>query len=315
LIASTKSLRFAFNSGSTLPASVPATASSIWAPASDKNDPKQYAQKLAQQLGVTPDTPIGTLKGRVDDFAHAIAQNEDATMASKLKGMTGMGQQETLAQKIKSKYPQYNDIPDAQLEQKILAKYPQYADLTSNNSSSASQNPPKPMTKGGFVDPSKTTESENNFVTPPAQTTTPSDTSTTAQPAQQSDSLGQKIVKGAGGIFNAIASPIEGVAATPFQAIENPLQKGLIGAAKATGLVGQPNSPLHVPEPVIAPVPLPVRQPVSVAAPVPPFVTGSVPVRKFTPTELVATSLPVSSVPKSAFVVPEKYCEPVVVAF
>ena len=34
---------------------------------------------------------------------------------------------------------------------------------------------------------------------------------------------------------------------------------------------------LHVPEPVIAPVPFPVRQPVRVAAPVPPFATGSFP--------------------------------------
>lgn len=51
--------------------------SSTWAPASDKNNPEQYAQKLSKQLGVSPDTPIGSLKSRVDDFAKAVATDED----------------------------------------------------------------------------------------------------------------------------------------------------------------------------------------------------------------------------------------------
>jgi hypothetical protein len=33
------------------------------------------------------------------------------------------------AQSIKAKYPQYNDIPDAELGQRMLTKYPQYQDL------------------------------------------------------------------------------------------------------------------------------------------------------------------------------------------
>jgi hypothetical protein len=36
---------------------------------------------------------------------------------------------QTLAQRIKAKYPEYNDMPDADLEQKVLAKYPEYGDL------------------------------------------------------------------------------------------------------------------------------------------------------------------------------------------
>lgn len=48
----------------------------VWAPASDNNDPKSYATKLATKLGVTPETPISTLSNRLDDFASAIADNE-----------------------------------------------------------------------------------------------------------------------------------------------------------------------------------------------------------------------------------------------
>lgn len=50
--------------------------SNVWAPASDKNDPKQYAQNLASQLGVDTNTPIKALGSRIGDFASAIAKNE-----------------------------------------------------------------------------------------------------------------------------------------------------------------------------------------------------------------------------------------------
>lgn len=47
-----------------------------WAPPSDNNDSESYANNLAKKLGVSTETPIGSLKGRVDDFANAIADNE-----------------------------------------------------------------------------------------------------------------------------------------------------------------------------------------------------------------------------------------------
>jgi hypothetical protein len=50
--------------------------SKIYAPASDNNDPVSYANNLAKKLGVTSDTPISSLSGRVHDFASAIADNE-----------------------------------------------------------------------------------------------------------------------------------------------------------------------------------------------------------------------------------------------
>jgi hypothetical protein len=37
--------------------------------------------------------------------------------------------EQTLAQRIKAKYPEYADMPDADLEQKVLAKYPEYGDM------------------------------------------------------------------------------------------------------------------------------------------------------------------------------------------
>ena len=51
--------------------------SAAYAPKDDpRNDPKTYAKKLATQLGVTPDTPIGRLGDKVDRFARAVADNE-----------------------------------------------------------------------------------------------------------------------------------------------------------------------------------------------------------------------------------------------
>lgn len=49
----------------------------------------------------------------------------------------------TFASKIKAKYPQYADIPDAELTQKILAKYPQYQDLVGGAVTQPKNNTPK----------------------------------------------------------------------------------------------------------------------------------------------------------------------------
>lgn len=47
-----------------------------YAPDSDGNNSLQYAANLANQLGVSPDTQIGSLLPRIDDFAKAVAHNE-----------------------------------------------------------------------------------------------------------------------------------------------------------------------------------------------------------------------------------------------
>lgn len=61
------------------PTSTLAQFASTYAPASDGNDPATYAANLAKQLGVTTDTPLSALQGRIHDFATAVAHNEDAT--------------------------------------------------------------------------------------------------------------------------------------------------------------------------------------------------------------------------------------------
>ncbi len=47
-----------------------------YAPSSDGNDSAGYAAKLANQLGVSPATPIGQLQGNIGKFADAVASNE-----------------------------------------------------------------------------------------------------------------------------------------------------------------------------------------------------------------------------------------------
>ena len=48
-----------------------------YAPAGDNNDPAQYAANIANKMGISPDDKIGTLIPRIDDFASAVASNED----------------------------------------------------------------------------------------------------------------------------------------------------------------------------------------------------------------------------------------------
>ncbi len=48
----------------------------IYAPSSDKNNPIQYAANLANHLKVSPDTKIGSLQSRIDEFADAVSKNE-----------------------------------------------------------------------------------------------------------------------------------------------------------------------------------------------------------------------------------------------
>lgn len=119
---------------------------SVYAPSSDNNDPTSYAHNLAQKLGVDPNTPIGSLHSRLDDFASAIASNE-GYQGPKVLGATTQtsAAQEILdpssfAAKIKAKYPQYANLDDNTLTQKVLSKYPQYAGNVDTSSISPTTN-------------------------------------------------------------------------------------------------------------------------------------------------------------------------------
>ncbi len=168
----------------------------VYAPASDNNDPVGYASKLATRLGVSPETPLSALQPRVSEFAHAVAQNEDADAAGMLKNpgsqpLASAGI-DTFAQKIKQKYPQYQDIPDDQLTQKILAKYPQYSDMVSGAPSGGGLTSPLPPA-------------------PVAPTTMPA-------PVDQQGGLAGSILHGIGDFAKGITAPVATMLARPLQA-------------------------------------------------------------------------------------------------
>lgn len=79
----------------TKPDATLADFANIYAPSSDGNDSAQYAAKLANQLGVSPATPIKQLEPRIGDFAQAIAANEGYAGAQPL---TPSKPQPTIAQ-------------------------------------------------------------------------------------------------------------------------------------------------------------------------------------------------------------------------
>lgn len=55
----------------------------VWAPASDKNDPVNYANTLSKTLGVPVNTPIKELSNRLPDLANAISTAEGTTTLMK----------------------------------------------------------------------------------------------------------------------------------------------------------------------------------------------------------------------------------------
>lgn len=54
-----------------------------YAPSSDKNNPKQYAENIAKKLKVDPNTPISQLKDRIPQWAEYTAQQEDVAYSKK----------------------------------------------------------------------------------------------------------------------------------------------------------------------------------------------------------------------------------------
>lgn len=58
----------------------------VFAPASDNNNPAQYADNLAKTLGVPVSTKIGTYKDNIGALANAVSLNEDKTANAILNG-------------------------------------------------------------------------------------------------------------------------------------------------------------------------------------------------------------------------------------
>lgn len=108
---------------------------SVYAPASDGNNPDSYASGLATDLGVDPSTPIGQLD--LGKFSDAVAKQEG------FQGNVQKMSEDDFANKIKQKYPQYQNLDNQTLTQKVLTKYPQYQVLIDPNliASSATKTP------------------------------------------------------------------------------------------------------------------------------------------------------------------------------
>lgn len=145
---------------------------SVWAPASDKNDPEGYSQKLSQQLGVTPDTPISALHGREDDFAHAIAQNEDAEMAKILKGTIGIGGQNAPSKQRLSREQLVANIDAMEKQGASQQEVQGYLDSLKNDAtpqqSGVGGNYPAPPEVKPFV-PADTKPESNSNINPTAE--------------------------------------------------------------------------------------------------------------------------------------------------
>ena len=94
-----------------------------WAPASDNNDPINYANTLAQHTGVDVNTPFDQIP--TDKLAEAIkvAEGTSSLPSTQKKYST-----KEFAQKIRDKYNAYQNIDDNTLVSKFVAKYPVYKD-------------------------------------------------------------------------------------------------------------------------------------------------------------------------------------------
>lgn len=122
----------------------------VWAPPSDNNVKGDWARNVASALGVNTAYAFDKLpaeqlaKGiQVAEGTSTMPINQNLTnMPTPTSGVSGSN---ALVQKMRAKYPQYNDISDDELTQKILQKYPQYGDLAKqsvdSNSGPASEQP------------------------------------------------------------------------------------------------------------------------------------------------------------------------------
>ena len=187
---------------------------SVWAPDSDNNNSAQYAANLAKKLGVTTDTPISKLSGRLDDFASAIADNEGYQGPRVLGSTTQTPDASTIkmsptdfAEKIKAKYPQYANVDDNTLTQKVLAKYPQYASAVDT---SGTGSPPPTSTNPAPVGTLENPNPDGSVTvasTPPTPPGPPDATGSTTQPG-----LLQTIAQNVANPFLQGASSIRAIA-------------------------------------------------------------------------------------------------------
>lgn len=117
----------------------------VWAPASDNNDPKNYANTLARFLGVNTAYAFDEIPP--DKLAEGIKIAEGTTA---LPSSGGKLSPQEFAKKIKEKYPAYQNVDDNVLVEKMLAKYPAYADKVDMSMSTSQQSVKTPQSDEGI---------------------------------------------------------------------------------------------------------------------------------------------------------------------
>ncbi len=95
----------------------------VYAPSTDNNNPTQYAQKLAAQLGVTPNTKIGTWKNDVTPFADAVMKNEDINAYNLVKNPNSTSQLSTQTDSLGGVFSK----DGAQRVQQLPSQFQKYA--------------------------------------------------------------------------------------------------------------------------------------------------------------------------------------------
>lgn len=180
--------------------------SSVYAPASDKNDPEQYAQNLSRQLGVSVDTPIGSLQGRVHDFAKAIATNEDPSGAKTATLSRATPQNESVSGAGNVQTNQSRQLSHEQLIANINAMEKQGA---------------KPEEVQGYLDSLKP-KSNSGFNPQPYSHPDSSpgqvDFSGAPETPPQSPGILSSIGNAIGSAAKSVVSPVATMIARPFQA-------------------------------------------------------------------------------------------------
>ncbi len=174
----------------------------VYAPASDKNDPLQYAKNIASKIGAGISDKISNFK--LDEFAGAVAHAEGYVAPSAGSQMSV----HDFAAKIKQKYPAYQNVDDQTLVQKIIAKYPTYktqVDASGLPDSSQSYNP-KPFSSGGQF-------SFNTTGTPNANSPAPQDQGLGAQLSGRMGQAGQALSDAGSGKINPVSGILQAVGA------------------------------------------------------------------------------------------------------
>ena len=198
----------------------------VWAPSSDNNNPKNYANTLAKVLGINTAEAFDTVPP--EKLAEAIKVAEGTSSMKSSTPQTKLSVDDFGA-KIKAKHPEYSDLDNNTLTQKILAKYPQYSDMVDSPVSN----------RKTFSDSIKTSDTPQPTQIKQPDATAPGNFISNIQKGHFGDAL-QSGIRDVGSALTFGGS----------EQLGNELGKSLAFAKeKAKGLLGGQDNSNYVPEP------------------------------------------------------------------